>query len=356
MRAKLDPSQLAARGIGIDEVATAIQSQNSNLPVGTLYGVHQSLTVQANGQLFDAAAYRTMIVAYRNGSPVALGDLGKVVDGVENDRIGNWYDDRQVVTLAIQRQPGSNTIAVVDAIKAKLPALRAQLPGALKLDVLFDRSVPIRESVHDVEFTLVLTIALVVLVIFLFLRNVRATLIPSLAVPASIVGTFAAMSLLNFSLDNLSLMALTLSVGFVVDDAIVMLENIVRRMEGGEDPAHGGAQGRQGDRLHDPLDDDLARRGLHPRPLHGRAPRAALQGVRGHDQRRDPRLGLRLAHADPDALQPLPEGLARRERGALLPGDGADLHGLARPLRAHAGVDPRRARRRRSSSRASSSS
>jgi HAE1 family hydrophobic/amphiphilic exporter-1 len=235
VRAKLDPSQLAARGIGIDEVATAIQRQNSNLPVGTLYGVHQSLTVQANGQLFDAAAYRTMIVAYRNGSPVTLGDLGKVVDGVENDRIGNWYDDRQVVTLAIQRQPGSNTIAVVDAVKAKLPALKAQLPGALKLDVLFDRSVPIRESVHDVEFTLVLTIALVVLVIFLFLRNVRATLIPSLAVPASIVGTFAAMSILNFSLDNLSLMALTLSVGFVVDDAIVMLENIVRRMEGGED-------------------------------------------------------------------------------------------------------------------------
>ena len=243
VRAKLDPSQLAARGIGIDEVAAAIQNQNSNLPVGTLYGVHQSLTVQANGQLFDAASYRTMIVAYRNGSPVALGDLGRVVDGVENDRIGNWYDDRQVVTLAIQRQPGSNTIAVVDAIKAKLPALRAQLPGALRLDVLFDRSVPIRESVHDVEFTLVLTIALVVLVIFLFLRNVRATLIPSLAVPASIVGTFAAMSLLNFSLDNLSLMALTLSVGFVVDDAIVMLENIVRRMEGGEDPLTAALKG-----------------------------------------------------------------------------------------------------------------
>ena len=243
VRVKVDPSQLAARGIGIDEVATSIQRQNSNLPVGTLYGVHQSLTVQANGQLFDAAAYRTMIVAYRNGSPVTLDDLGKVVDGVENDRIGNWYDDKQVVTLAIQRQPGSNTIAVVDAVKAKLPSLRAQLPGALKLDVLFDRSVPIRESVHDVEFTLVLTIALVVLVIFLFLRNVRATLIPSLAVPASIVGTFAAMSLLNFSLDNLSLMALTLSVGFVVDDAIVMLENIVRRMEGGEDPLTAALKG-----------------------------------------------------------------------------------------------------------------
>ncbi len=254
VRAKLDPSQLAARGIGIDEVATAIQKENSNLPVGTLYGVHQSLTVQANGQLFEAATYRTMIVAYRNGSPVTLGDLGQVVDGVENDRIGNWYAERaaagepdkapkQVVTLAIQRQPGSNTIAVVDAIKAKLPALRAQLPGALRLDVLFDRSVPIRESVHDVEFTLVLTIALVVLVIFLFLRNVRATLIPSLAVPASIVGTFAAMSLLNFSLDNLSLMALTLSVGFVVDDAIVMLENIVRRMEGGEDPLTAALKG-----------------------------------------------------------------------------------------------------------------
>ena len=355
VRVKLDPSQLAARGIGIDEVATSIQRQNSNLPVGTLYGVHQSLTVQANGQLFDAAAYRTMIVAYRNGSPVTLGDLGKVVDGVENDRIGNWYDDKQVVTLAIQRQPGSNTIAVVDAIKAKLPALRAQLPGALKLDVLFDRSVPIRESVHDVEFTLVLTIALVVLVIFLFLRNVRATLIPSLAVPASIVGTFAAMSLLNFSLDNLSLMALTLSVGFVVDDAIVMLENIVRRMEGGEDPLTAALKGGK--------EIGFTILSMTISLVAVFIPVLFMGGLLG---RLFKEFAVTISVAilvsgfvsltpDADALQPLPEGVARRERGALLPGDGADLHGVARPLRADARAGCSRARRRRSSSRESSS-
>src|SRR5580765_2637115 len=234
VRVQVDPSALAARGIGIDDVATALQRGNTNLPVGTLYGIHQNLTVQANGQLTNAEEYRQLIVAYRNGAPVTLRDLGDVVDSVENNRLATRYNGQQVVTLTIQRQPGTNTVAVVDAIRNLLPAFRQQLPASIKLDVLYDRSESIRESVNDVQFSLLLAIGLVVLVIFLFLRNVRATFIPTLALPTSIVFTFAIMYLLGFSLDNLSLMALTLSVGFVVDDAVVMLENIVRRMEEGE--------------------------------------------------------------------------------------------------------------------------
>ena len=234
VRVQVDPSALASRGIGIDDVATALQRGNTNLPVGTLYGIHQNLTVQANGQLTNAEEYRQLIVAYRNGAPVALRDLGDVVDSVENNRLASRYNGQQVVTLTIQRQPGTNTVAVVDAIRNLLPAFRQQLPASIKLDVLYDRSESIRESVDDVQFSLLLAIGLVVLVIFLFLRNLRATFIPTLALPTSIVFTFAIMYLLGFSLDNLSLMALTLSVGFVVDDAVVMLENIVRRMEEGE--------------------------------------------------------------------------------------------------------------------------
>src|SRR5213083_1886154 len=234
VRVQVDPSALATRGIGIDDVATALQRGNTNLPVGTLYGIHQNLTVQANGQITNAEGYRQLIIAYRNGAPVALQELGDIVDSVENNRLASRYNGQQVVTLTIQRQPGTNTVAVVDAIRNLLPTFRQQLPASVKLDVLYDRSESIRESVNDVEFSLLLAIALVVLVIFLFLRNVRATFIPTLALPTSIVFTFAIMYLLGFSLDNLSLMALTLSVGFVVDDAVVMLENIVRRIELGE--------------------------------------------------------------------------------------------------------------------------
>ena len=243
VRAQLDPSALAIRGIGIDDVATALQRGNTNLPVGTLYGIHQNLTVQANGQLMNAEAYRQLIVAYRNGAPVLLKDLGDVVDSVENNRLASHYNGQQVVTLTVQRQPGTNTVAVVDAIRNLLPTFRQQLPASIKLDVLYDRSESIRESVNDVQFSLLLAMALVVLVIFLFLRNIRATIIPTLALPTSIVFTFAVMYLLGFSLDNLSLMALTLSVGFVVDDAVVMLENIVRRMEEGESAMEAALKG-----------------------------------------------------------------------------------------------------------------
>jgi HAE1 family hydrophobic/amphiphilic exporter-1 len=234
VRVQLNPDQLAARDIGIDEVQRAIQTSNTNLPTGRLEGEKQAFTIQSSGGLPTAASYRPIIVAWHEGSPVRLEQLGRVIDNVENNRIIGWFDDRRSMILAIQRQPGANTVEVVDRIRELLPALRREIPPAVNLEIAFDASESIRNSIHDVEFTLVLTIGLVVMVIFLFLRNLRATIIPGLAVPFSIIGTFAVMYLLGYSLNNLSLMALTLSVGFVVDDAIVMLENIVRHMEMGK--------------------------------------------------------------------------------------------------------------------------
>jgi hydrophobic/amphiphilic exporter-1 (mainly G- bacteria), HAE1 family len=234
VRIQLDPQELASRQIGIDQVEAAVQSQNVNLPTGTLYGPSEAYTLEANGQLTRASLYRPLIVAYSNGSPVRLEDLGKVFDSVQNDKISNWWNDTKSVVLAVQRQPGTNTVEIVDAIQKLLPQFRDIIPRSVEMQILYDRSVSIRESVNDVKFTLFLAVVLVVLVIFLFLRNLSATLIPSFALPMSIVGTFAVMYLLDYTVDNLSLLALTLSVGFVVDDAIVMLENIVRHMEMGE--------------------------------------------------------------------------------------------------------------------------
>ncbi|MEY2411044.1 MAG: hydrophobic/amphiphilic exporter (mainly bacteria), family, partial [Verrucomicrobiota bacterium] len=234
VRVQLDPNALASRGIGIDEVHSAIAEGNVNLPTGTLYGPSQAFTVQARGQLLKAADYRPLIVAYRNGQPVRLQELGRVLDSVQNDKIASWVNGTRSIALSIQRQPGENTVRVVDDIRKLMPTFRAQLPASVNFEILYDRSQTIRESVHDVEFTLGLTVCLVVMVIFLFLRNLSATIIPSLALPMSIIGTFAVMYLLGYSIDNLSLMALTLSVGFVVDDAIVMLENIVRYIEAGD--------------------------------------------------------------------------------------------------------------------------
>ncbi len=233
VRVQLDPRAMATLGVGIDEVQQAIAQSNVNLPTGTIYGQYQSFNVQATGQLTNAAAYRPLIVAYRNGSPIRLEQLGAVLDSVQTDKVASWYNDERSVILAIQRQPGTNTIEVVDSIKKILPSFQAQLPASINLNILYDRSVSIRASVGEVQFTLLLAIVLVVLVIFLFLRNVSATIIPSLALPMSIIGTFAGMYALGYTIDNLSLMALTLCVGFVVDDAIVVLENIVRHMEHG---------------------------------------------------------------------------------------------------------------------------
>ena len=234
VRVQVDPDRLAAQGVGIDEVQKAIAASNTNLPTGTLDGAHQAFTIESNGTLPNAAAYRPIIVAWRNGAPVRLEDVATVVDGVDNTRLAAWYNDQKGVVLAVQKQPGTNTVDVVDGVMKLLPDFRRVVPPTVHLSVMYDASISIRNSIRDVEYTLILTVCVVVMVIFLFLRNLSATLIPGAAVPFSIVGTFAVMYLLGYSLNNLSLMALTLSVGFVVDDAIVMLENIVRHMEMGE--------------------------------------------------------------------------------------------------------------------------
>ncbi len=240
VHAQLDPHKLAARQIGINEVEQSLRAWNVNTPTGSIIGPHKTYTLQATGQLMTADEYKNMIVAYRNGAPVRLGELGNIKDGVEDERTASWFytpeGEQRAITLGIQRQPGTNTIAVADAVKALMPQWKLELPSSIHMDVLYDRSDTIRESYRDVQFTMLLTLALVIMVIFVFLRNVWATVIPSLALPFSIIGTFAVMYMLGYSLDNLSMMALILSVGFVVDDAIVMLENIYRHVEMGEDP------------------------------------------------------------------------------------------------------------------------
>jgi hydrophobic/amphiphilic exporter-1 (mainly G- bacteria), HAE1 family len=238
---QMDPHEMASHQVGINEVETALQNWNVNLPTGQITGPQRAFTLQASGQLMSAAEYKTLIVAYRNGNPVRLSDIGIIKDSVEDDKTASWYyegdkDGQRAIVLGIQRQPGTNTIEVTDNIKKLLPSFKSELPPSVDMSILYDRSDTIRESYNDVEFTMLLTLGLVITVIFVFLRNVSATVIPSLALPFSIVGTFSVMYLLHYSLDNLSMMALILSVGFVVDDAIVMLENIFRHMEMGKKP------------------------------------------------------------------------------------------------------------------------
>ncbi len=238
VRIQVDPRALAGRGIGLDEVASAVRDANSNLPTGVVMGRDRAYTVEATGGLMNAAGFREVAVAFRDGARVKVGDVATVLDGVAEDREAAWFvqdgKDQRSVMVAVRRQPGTNTVEIARAVRALIPVVERQLPAAASLMLVYDRSVSIQRSVDDVQFTLLLTLALVILVIFLFLRNVPATVIPSLALPISLVGTFAIMSVFGYSLDNLSLMALTLAVGFVVDDAIVMLENIVRHIERGE--------------------------------------------------------------------------------------------------------------------------
>ncbi|CAN5706491.1 efflux RND transporter permease subunit [soil metagenome] len=243
VRIQLDPQQLAARSIGIDEVSRAVETGNVNLPTGILWGTDKAYSVESQGQLTNAADFRRLIVAYRDGAPVRLGDLGNVVDSVQDTKRASWFNGERAVVLAIQRQPGTNTVAVAERVKAAVNDLRSQIPPSVEIATLNDRSLTVRASVDDVKFTLFLALCLVVMVIFLFLRNLRATAIPALALPMSLIGTFAVMHLLGYSLDNLSLMALTLAVGFVVDDAIVVLENIVRHIERGESVLEGSING-----------------------------------------------------------------------------------------------------------------
>ncbi len=243
IRIQVDPVAAAARGISLDDVRRVLASTNSNSPVGTLYGDRQNVTLLATSAMRKADEYRSVVVAYRNGAPVKLEEIARIQDGVENDKSASWFNESRAVVLAIYRQPVANTVAVVDAVRGQLPSYRAQVPAAINLDVLNDRSLSIRASVDDVQFTLAIAVGLVIMVIFLFLRSASATIIPALAVPVSLIGTCAIMYALNFSINNMTLLALTRSVGFVVDDAIVMLENIMRHIEGGMRPFEAALKG-----------------------------------------------------------------------------------------------------------------
>src|SRR6187551_3124710 len=243
VRVQVDPVAAAARNISLDDVRNVVAKANSSAPVGALQGKEQAVTLVATGAIPHAADYRDVVVAYRNGAPIKLSEVARVIDSVENDKIATWFNDSRAIVLAIQRQPDANTVEVVDLVRAKLPQMRAQVPLAIQMQPLFDRSISIRAAVWNVQETLAIAIALVIMVIFLFLRKVSATIIPALAVPVSLIGTCAAMYAFGFSINNMTLLALTLSVGFVVDDAIVMLENIVRHIEGGMRPFEAALKG-----------------------------------------------------------------------------------------------------------------
>ena len=243
VRVQVDPAAAAARNISLDTIRDVVAKANSSTPVGVLQGDDQAVTLLATGAIEHAADYRDVIVAYRNGAPIKLNEVARVIDSVENDKVASWFNESRAIVLAIQRQPDANTVEVVDMVRDKLPALRAQVPPSIQMAPLFDRSTSIRAAVADVQETLVIAICLVIMVIFLFLRKVSATIIPALAVPVSLIGTCAAMYAFGFSINNMTLLALTLSVGFVVDDAIVMLENIVRHIEGGMRPFEAALKG-----------------------------------------------------------------------------------------------------------------
>src|SRR5256885_12097153 len=243
VRVQVDPVAAAARNISLEDIRTVVSKTNSNTPVGTLNGPKQSVTLTASSAMTKAEEYRKVVVAYRNGAPVYLDQVARVIDSVENDKIASWFNNDRAIVLAIQRQPDANTVAVVDAVRARLPQYQASIPPSIRMEVLMDRSVSIRASVLNVQETLVIAIILVILVVFLFLRSVSATLLSALPGPVSLIGTCAAMYVFGFSINNMTLLALTLSVGFVVDDAIVMLENIVRHVEGGMRPFEAALKG-----------------------------------------------------------------------------------------------------------------
>ena len=243
IRIQADLARLASYGLGLEDVRLAVSGANVSGPKGALDGVHQSYTIVANDQIAAASAYRSLIIAYRNGSPVLLGDVAQVVDGLENEKVGGWYQGHPAVILDIQRQPGANVIDTVKRIRAELPRLQRAMPNGITLTIVSDRTDTIRASIHDVQFTLILSVVLVVLVVLAFLRTVRATIIAGVALPLSLIATFGVMWFCGFSLDNLSLMALTIGTGFVVDDAIVMIENIVRHIEDGESPLDAALRG-----------------------------------------------------------------------------------------------------------------
>jgi multidrug efflux pump subunit AcrB len=233
IRVPVNPQALANRGISLETVRSVLRNANVDLPKETLNGQNETYTLNTNDQMLQAEAYNQLIIAYQNGAPVRIRDIGRAISGPENDLQAGWYDQKPAIILTIQRQPGANVITTVDRIKAMLPQLEASIPPTIKVSILSDRTQTIRASVSDVQFTLLLRVGLVVMVIFLLLRNAYATLIPAVTVPLSLIGTFAALYVLGYSLDNLSLMALTIAVGFVVDDAVVVVENVHRHLERG---------------------------------------------------------------------------------------------------------------------------
>src|SRR5262249_27518767 len=242
-RIQINPVALAAKSLGMEDVRNALVAATVNNPKGEIQTEHQAIALDTNDQLFDAKSYGNIIIAYKNGAPIRIKDVGDVINSVQNNRLVSWFGAHRAEGIAIQKKPGANTIAVVDRIKALMPKLEQSLPPAVHVDLMSDRSQTTRASIRDVQFTMMLTIGLVVIVIFLFLRTLWATVIPSLAVPLSLVATFGVMYAGGFSIDNISLMGLTISVGFIVDDAIVMIENIVRYIEQGDRPFEAALKG-----------------------------------------------------------------------------------------------------------------
>jgi len=285
VRVQVDPRAAAARNISLDEIRTVVAKANSSAPVGTLQGPQQSVTLLATGAMEKASAYRDVVVAYRNGAPIRLSEVANVIDSVENNKIATWFNDSRAIVLAVQRQP-TPTPSRLWTWCAPRSRRCGRRSAGIEMQTLFDRSLSIRAAVFDVQETLAIAISLVIMVIFLFLRKVSATIIPALAVPISLIGTCAAMYAFGFSINNMTLLALTLSVGFVVDDAIVMLENIVRHIEGGMRAVRGGAERLARDRLHDHIDHLLADRGVHPGAADGRHGRPRVPRIRGVDHGR----------------------------------------------------------------------
>ena len=356
VRVQADLARLAAYGIAMEDLRNAIAGANVSGPKGSLDGAQQAYTIAANDQIAAADAYKPIIIAYRNGAPVTIGDVAQIVDGLENDRTGGWYQGTPAVIIDIQRQPGANVIEVVARSAPKSRRCSARSRPACNLTIVSDRTVTIRASVRDVQFTLILSVVLVTLVVLLFLRSLRATLIAGVALPLSLITSFGIMYFAGFSLDNLSLMALTIGTGFVVDDAIVMIENIVRHMENGESRDGGLAEGRQRNRLHRDFADGVADRGVHPAAVHVGPGRAHVPRIRADADDRGRDLGGGLADADADDVLAAAQARRRGDRGAG-PCRGQPRHrphgrvlsphaavGAAAPAR-HAGRDVRHDRR-----------
>ena len=299
VRVELNPVQLNAYGLGVQDVQKMLSVQNANLPKGQISNGETTADIITNDQLLKADYYKPLIVGYHKGAAIKLSDVADVQDSVENVRAAGYVNGKPSVLVIIFRQPGANIIDTVDRIYSELPSLKASIPSAIDLTTVLDRTTTIRASVKDVERTLALSVALVILVVFFFLRNVRATIIPSVAVPVSLIGTFGVMYLCHYSIDNLSLMALTISTGFVVDDAIVVIENIIPLSRNGHGPRRGGAGRRQRNRVHGHVDQYFARGCVHSDPLDGWNCRAAFSGICSYALRGN--LGVAWDFADDDS-------------------------------------------------------